>query len=242
MRLIPGAGVRSSPKDEESRTCPSRRRRRSAPNPRTGGSHAQRYTRVYTKPLADRWGVLADRRVFFSASRLEDQLGGQASSVACRRMASRSRMAPFWMDAVKRGNFRAEKAQDGVRRYRHPCPGESGQRPFPGRGTSASRRPRRPSLGSPQGVYGHLVSPVAGGLWQGGPSPAQTQIGAPWRTLACSASAPDLPAVLLGRDGEMLGGILGGQGAELDGELDDLLRLQLLQRIGKPPLRPVPLP
>ena len=149
---------------------------------------------------------------------------------------------PFWMDAVKRGNFRAEKAQDGVRRYRHPCPGESGQRPFPGRGTSASRRPRRPSLGSPQGVYGHLVSPVAGGLWQGGPSPAQTQIGAPWRTLACSASAPDLPAVLLGRDGEMLGGILGGQGAELDGELDDLLRLQLLQRIGKPPLRPVPLP
>jgi len=63
------------------------------------------------------------------------------------------------MDAVKRGKWRAEKAQGDVRRYRHPCLGESGHRPFPGRGASASRRPARPSPGSPQS--GLTVRPLA---------------------------------------------------------------------------------
>src|SRR6266568_3600264 len=49
-------------------------------------------SRIHQKVPADCRGALADRRVFFLAPLLEDQAGGQASSVACRRMASRSRL------------------------------------------------------------------------------------------------------------------------------------------------------
>ena len=91
--------------------------------------------RAYTQePLADRWGVPADRRVFFLASRLEDQLGARRPRVACRRMAS-THAWPLLDGYRQARKLAGGKAQGGVRRYRHPCPRESGHRPpFPGRG------------------------------------------------------------------------------------------------------------
>src|SRR6266568_2148677 len=91
--------------------------------------------RAYTQePLADRWGVPADRWVFFLASRLEDQLGPGVLGwlVAAWRVAHAWPLLDGYRQARK---LAGGKAQGGVRRYRHPCPRESGHRPpFPGRG------------------------------------------------------------------------------------------------------------
>src|SRR6266581_3870126 len=89
------------------RTCGAHRKMKRAARALRGGAAAARPLpeaaalthkdiRAYTQePLADRWGVPADRWVFFPASRLEDQLGARRPRVACRRMASRSRAWPL---------------------------------------------------------------------------------------------------------------------------------------------------
>ena len=101
--------MRSSPEDEESRTRPSRRRRRSAPTARTGGSHAQRYTRVYTRTPRRSLGRPSRSVGFLPGLPPRRSTGGQASSGGLSPHGESLTHGPFWMDTVKRGNWRAER-------------------------------------------------------------------------------------------------------------------------------------
>ncbi len=94
---------------EESRTRPSRRRRRSAPTARTGGSHAQRYTRVYTRAPRRSLGRPSRSVGFLPGLPPRRSTGGQASSGGLSPHGESLTHGPFWMDTVKRGNWRAER-------------------------------------------------------------------------------------------------------------------------------------
>src|SRR6266566_1963408 len=94
---------------EESRTRPSRRRRRSAPTARTGGSHAQRYTRVYTRTPRRSLGRPSRSAGFLPGLPPRRSTGGQASSGGLSPHGESLTHGPFWMDTVKRGNWRAER-------------------------------------------------------------------------------------------------------------------------------------
>ena len=136
---------------EESRTRPSRRRRRSAPTARTGGSHAQRYTRVYTRAPRRSLGRPSRSVGFLPGLPPRRSTGARRPRVACRRMASRSCAWPLlrWTQLTEETGGRKSSG------WRPPLPTPLSKRvgaptSFPRSGASAGRRPGRPSPGSPR--------------------------------------------------------------------------------------------